>query len=584
MKRFYITIISVLVLALFLTACGGGSGSQQSNKVSIADNDPGGKNNPIQLYSNPEVSIYKLEHEDAGKIYNLRLCYSQKFTPNDSLDKNYPFLFHPSHIGIRGIYGEQPSGSITDYQILLKDDTNTLKEQATALASKDFIISVVARFDGYTIDYSSTNRQVKRLKFTASSINNVGEAVSKSTDPNSFYLNDTAKFNNGAEITFLAFGSFVDSGKRLCYVYVDVKAGTNDIVFANSNTFFSDEDGYEIGKLYDAEPNWCPYGAESLMGKRIYSGRRAKGLILAEMSDYYKRDSIIMKYSDAKFYLVDQDLKDPTIMLSGVYQTSGKEPVRFKLDFDKKTCTQEYVGGASYSGSLTYTGNNTFEVYYGNKDDRMKYDIITYDLKNKSIKTTSAPKDYLKFECTLAQKGSAYTPNESEASKPKASVENLDDNNYSSGAGERLSSEGNNQSIAHSESRIIDNAGMMAGIVLRNLSVRLDTVSTKYNVDAGIVTYDIMPTAYSDIKKLAEDSYDELGFGMGANRDGIILVICKDPAKYYFCTVGLASDIFSSSTLDDIGSQIVPYLNESKYNDAFSKYVDIVEERITENN
>lgn len=244
---------------------------------------------------------------------------------------------------------------------------------------------------------------------------------SGSSNPKEFHINDTAKFTDGSEVTMLGFGSFVDSGKRLCYVYLDVVAG-KDVTFAVNNTYFSDKDGYKIGELYAIKPGIKPYNGETLVQRTVYAGQKAKGLVLAEMANYYKQEKIIFHYGDASFILEDPDLKDTSRMLSGIYQNPKHEDMLFTLDFMGSgniigTC-KDNDGYHTYEGNITYTGDNKLEVLFNGKSKSVQYGEITYDMNNKSFHMESAPDSLFKIDYYLVQKGSSsYKPNNNDVKR-----------------------------------------------------------------------------------------------------------------------------------------------------------------------
>lgn len=132
------------------------------------------------------------------------------------------------------------------------------------------------------------------------------------------------------------------------------------------------------------------------------------------------------------------------------------------------------------------------------------------------------------------------------------------------------------------QSRVMDTAHLLSVSETRSLVSKLDSISKKHNVDVTLVTYDSMPTGYSKMEKLADDTYEGANYGYGSAHDGVILVICMDPSKWQISTEGYGLKAFTDAGIQYIGKQITPLLKEKKYEEAFSKYADLADDFITQ--
>lgn len=127
-------------------------------------------------------------------------------------------------------------------------------------------------------------------------------------------------------------------------------------------------------------------------------------------------------------------------------------------------------------------------------------------------------------------------------------------------------------SVSAAGLRVVDNADLLTESQESTLLTRLDDISNQYNVDVAVVTVDSLdgrsPMTYAD------DYFDNNGYGMGANRDGILLLISMEYRDWYITTHGLCIDAFSDSTIESIGSLMSSDLGDGNYADAFHTYAD----------
>lgn len=86
-----------------------------------------------------------------------------------------------------------------------------------------------------------------------------------------------------------------------------------------------------------------------------------------------------------------------------------------------------------------------------------------------------------------------------------------------------------------------------------------------FSIDVVVLTVDDIDGA--DVKLYAADYYDENGFGVGADRDGLIFCICTEPnnRNFAFVTTGKEEYIFTDSSIDRILAKIKPYLSAGDY-------------------
>lgn len=132
------------------------------------------------------------------------------------------------------------------------------------------------------------------------------------------------------------------------------------------------------------------------------------------------------------------------------------------------------------------------------------------------------------------------------------------------------------------ESRVLDGAGLLSLSEENALISKLDGISKKHNMDVAVVIYDSMPSGYSSMEKLADDTYEAANYGYGSAHDGLVLVICMSPSKWQISTEGYGQTAFTVAGIEYIGKQITPLLKEKKYSEAFTKYADLADDFISQ--
>lgn len=125
---------------------------------------------------------------------------------------------------------------------------------------------------------------------------------------------------------------------------------------------------------------------------------------------------------------------------------------------------------------------------------------------------------------------------------------------------------------AAAPARLVDNAGILAADDSETLAALLDEVSARRNADIVIVTTDSLdgktPQAYAD------DFYDENGYGQGANRDGVLFLICMGTRDWYISTTGAGIDAITDAGREYIADQFLSDLSNGYYIDAFTTFAN----------
>lgn len=125
------------------------------------------------------------------------------------------------------------------------------------------------------------------------------------------------------------------------------------------------------------------------------------------------------------------------------------------------------------------------------------------------------------------------------------------------------------------ETRVVDEANLLTFSEEAQLQNRIDQIKEAYQIDVAIVTQ--KDIGYRSPGLYAADYYDEHGYGVGENRDGLIFLISMADRDYFTGTTGKAKKIFSGSKLDHVQESMLPRLSRGDYYRAMSIYLDEVE-------
>ena len=128
--------------------------------------------------------------------------------------------------------------------------------------------------------------------------------------------------------------------------------------------------------------------------------------------------------------------------------------------------------------------------------------------------------------------------------------------------------------------RLMDMASLLSDEDVNSLTAKLDELSLRQKMDVVIATTDTLEG--KSVVEYADDLYDYCSFGYGANRDGLILVISMEDNDWYISTCGYGITVFTDAGIEYIGKQIVPYLSDEDFVGAFTTYITLCDEFITQ--
>ena len=129
-------------------------------------------------------------------------------------------------------------------------------------------------------------------------------------------------------------------------------------------------------------------------------------------------------------------------------------------------------------------------------------------------------------------------------------------------------------------SRLMDNADLLTDSEETSLLSQLDNISEKQEMDIVVVTTDSLE-GYTP-QEYADNVFDYCGYGIGDNRDGLLLLVSIEDNDWHISTSGYAITAFTDAGREYMSEQFLPYLSDGEYYKAFSTYADLCDQFITQ--
>ena len=124
--------------------------------------------------------------------------------------------------------------------------------------------------------------------------------------------------------------------------------------------------------------------------------------------------------------------------------------------------------------------------------------------------------------------------------------------------------------------RLVDYANLLSVAQQAQIEAHLDALSQEHQLDIVVVTVDDI-RGYTS-QQFADDYFDYNGYGQGYDRDGILLLISMEDRDWAISTSGWCITAFTDAGLAHMEDEIVPYLSDGEYDQAFSTFADLCEE------
>ena len=129
-------------------------------------------------------------------------------------------------------------------------------------------------------------------------------------------------------------------------------------------------------------------------------------------------------------------------------------------------------------------------------------------------------------------------------------------------------------------SRLMDDADLLTDSEETSLLSQLDNISENQEMDIVVVTTDSLE-GYTP-QEYADNVFDYCGYGIGENRDGLLLLVSIEDNDWHISTSGYAITAFTDAGREYMSEQFLTYLSDGEYYKAFSTYADLCDQFITQ--
>ena len=130
--------------------------------------------------------------------------------------------------------------------------------------------------------------------------------------------------------------------------------------------------------------------------------------------------------------------------------------------------------------------------------------------------------------------------------------------------------------------RMVDYADVLTDDEETELEDILNEISERQKLDVVVATVPSLegktPMEYAD------DFYDYNGYGIGPQRDGIILLLSMEQRDWWISTTGHGITVFTDAGIRYLSEQFLPYFGEDEYLDGFKEFASWSDQFITEAN
>ena len=120
--------------------------------------------------------------------------------------------------------------------------------------------------------------------------------------------------------------------------------------------------------------------------------------------------------------------------------------------------------------------------------------------------------------------------------------------------------------------RMVDWAGLLSDSEEAELSVQLDEISERQQVDLVVVTIDSLEGA--SVVEYADDFFDYNGYGFGTEHDGILFLISMEERDWCISTSGYGIEALTDAGREYMSEEFLHYLSDGEYAQAFRIFAE----------
>ena len=128
--------------------------------------------------------------------------------------------------------------------------------------------------------------------------------------------------------------------------------------------------------------------------------------------------------------------------------------------------------------------------------------------------------------------------------------------------------------------RLKDEAGLLSDDEADSLLAQLDEISERQNCDVIVVTVASLDAKTAE--SYADDYFDFNGYGLGQNRDGILLLLSMEDRDWAISTHGFAITAFTDAGQSYMTDHFLSYISDGEYAQGFQKYAELCDQFLTQ--
>lgn len=118
---------------------------------------------------------------------------------------------------------------------------------------------------------------------------------------------------------------------------------------------------------------------------------------------------------------------------------------------------------------------------------------------------------------------------------------------------------------------VMDEANLLSSRQVQSLAGQAAAIRDRYQMDVVILT--VFSLNGKDPEAYADDYYDEMGYGMGSDHSGILLLIAMENRDWAISTCGEAITWVTDQDLERLEDALLPSLAQGSYSTAFQNYL-----------
>ena len=130
--------------------------------------------------------------------------------------------------------------------------------------------------------------------------------------------------------------------------------------------------------------------------------------------------------------------------------------------------------------------------------------------------------------------------------------------------------------------RFVDDKGLLTQAQGLELTAKLDEISERHQFDAVVAVVHSIKSGFNigsqEVRLYAADFFEQNGFGIGRDLDGIILLLATERRDFGIATTGFGLKAFTDAGQEYLEKQFLPHLKTEDYFKAFMVYADAVDD------